>query len=72
MVNQKMYQFFHEMTIDEDKCIFDLSDHHLIEAQFNIPHRWQMKKQNTETVSYLKISDATTKEFQAKLDVPTP
>ena len=28
-----------------------------------------MKKQNTETVSYLKISDATTKEFQAKLDV---
>ena len=69
MVNQKMYQFFHEMTIDEHKCIFDLSDHHLIEAQFNIPHRWQMKKQNTENVSYLKISDATTKEFQAKLDV---
>ena len=68
IVNQKLYQFFHAMQVDEDKCRFDLSDHHMIEARFNIPYTRQKRKQLTETVSYLKITDVTTEEFRDRLD----
>ena len=42
--NQEMYKYFIKMEIVESKEIFDLSDHHLLEALFNIRHEKEMKK----------------------------
>ena len=61
LVNQKLYDRFFLMNIDEDKTKFDLSDHHLIEAQFQMPFRRKEKKR-METVSYYKIAETTTEE----------
>ena len=68
LVNQKLYQNFYSMDIDEDKSSFDLSDHHMIEAQFQMPFR-RKEKQVTEDVNYLKISEDTSADFKRRLEM---
>ena len=67
LVNQKLNERFLLMIIDEDKTKFDLSDHHLIEAQFQVPFRRKEKKR-MENVSYYKISETRTEDFNTKLE----
>ena len=68
LVNQKLYQNFYSMNIDEDNSAFDLSDHHMIEIQFQIPFKQKEKQKVTEVVSYLKISEDTTEDFKQMLE----
>ena len=66
LVNQKLNRIFH-LIIDEEKHLFDLSDHHMIEAEFTMPFR-RRKIQTTELVIYFKISEATTDEYKKRLE----
>ena len=44
LCNQIMYEKFKEMHIDDEKIKFDLSDHHLIEASFEVNCQGNLKK----------------------------
>ena len=52
------------MTIDENKEMFDLSDHNLLVATFNVnTHGDKHFSKKRKQISYLKINDETKEQF---------
>lgn len=68
-VNQQLYMTYKQMTIDENKTEFDLSDHHLITITFNIkPENNKMLANEIKTIEYIKINEDTKKEFLTEVN----
>ena len=64
LVNDRLYDCFKKMEIDEDKLRYDLSDHCLISADFQI-NTQQSKKKNKEIVKveYYSIDEQYSEQF---------
>ena len=67
ITNKDMHRRFVAMHIDEDREEFDLSDHNLLIAEFNINTSSckQYSDDDCKEISYIKINEETTKHFMA-------
>lgn len=68
LVNQHMYRKFCNMKIDEEKTIYDLSDHNLLSAYFNIQTHKQIYKNEKKVITYLKINEDTVSNYRAHIE----
>ena len=57
LVNSNMYPVFKEMEIDEDKKIYDLSDHCLIKLNLEVSQKNSSKTKNREIIEYFNTKD---------------
>ncbi len=63
-VNQKFYERFISMSIDEDKTNFDQSNHSQSSAKFNnicLQKKEHIKMEGIKEITYLKVNDNTKK-----------
>ena len=69
MVNGKGYQWVMEMEIDEDKDVFDLSDHNLITLKLQLPanRSKDLKKGEKITVEYYKTEEVALNVFSEEV-----
>ena len=67
MCNQEMYKKFLGMYIDEEKEVFDLSDHHLLEVFFEV-NQEQRKKEGKKKITYMKINEETIQSYVENLE----
>ena len=67
ITNTDMHRRFVTMHIDEDREEFDLSDHNLLIAEFNINTSSckQYSDDDYKEISYIKMNEETTKHFMA-------
>ena len=67
ITNVDTHRIFVTMHIDEDREEFDLSDHNLLIAEFNINTSSckQYSDDDCKEISYIKINEETTKHFMA-------
>ena len=67
ITNTDMHRRFVEMHIYEDREEFDLSDHNLLVAEFNINTSSckQYSDDDYNEISYIKINEETTKHFMS-------
>ena len=65
LVNNKMHDNFINLKIDDNKEIFDLSDHNLLTATFykNNGHQKKFAKKKCKEITYMKITDDSKKKF---------
>ena len=56
-VNNVMYEKFRNMVIDEDKERFDLSDHNLLNAYFNISMKTPFYSNKKKEIFYYKFTE---------------
>lgn len=69
VVNNKFYNYFVNMYIDEQKEMFDLSDHNLITVNFAMKHeKTRFQKNKWITSEYYKTDEASLEKFCAKLE----
>lgn len=59
MVNEIMHRMFRNMIIDENKEIFDTSDHCLVSAWFETVGSMEVKQCKWEEKEYLNVKDGT-------------
>ena len=69
LVDQQMPKMFHSMNVDEEKEVFDLSDHNLLAAYFNMktPLGREFTKNKFREITYLKKNEDTTHNFFNKV-----
>ena len=69
MANGKGYQWVMEMEIDEDKDVFDLSDHNLITLKLQLPanRSKDLKKGEKITVEYYKTEEEALNVFSEEV-----
>ena len=60
-----MHDNFISLKIDDNKEIFDLSDHNLLTATFykNNGHQKKFAKKKCKEITYMKITDDSKKNF---------
>ena len=63
-----MYKRFKKMFIDEDKIKFDLSDHHLLEALFEVRCQTDSQRKEKELITYMKINEDTKSKFLERFE----
>ena len=68
LVNQHMYDKFCNMKIDEEKAIYDFSDHNLLSAYFNILTPKQIFRKEEKVINYLKINEDTVNNYKAHIE----
>ena len=69
LVNDAMLQLFNNMIIDEERSIYDLSDHSLLLATFNVKtNQGRKQKSSKQTYEYLKINEETEENFLKELE----
>ena len=67
-VNNVMYEKFRNMVIDEDKERFDLSDHNLLSAYFNISMKTPFYSNKKKEIFYYKFTEENEKKFLVELE----
>ena len=65
LVNRTMYNNFKSMMIDEDKTMYDLSDHCLIQVQLEMEGRKGKHMKATEVINYYCVKDEMEEAFIA-------
>lgn len=69
LVNETMYDKFISMTIDEDKEIYDLSDHNLLTARFEIKRKERKNRSKKEIErEYFSKENKLLTDFRARLE----
>ena len=68
LCNQVMYKKFKRMNIDEEKEEFELSDHHLLKAYFELNHKNERNKEKSKEIKYLKIDNKTTEKYIKRME----
>ena len=66
LVNEKMYNRFRGMKIDEDKEVLDFSDHNLISAKFHMNRERSVITEGEEK-QILRINDRTKEQFRQNI-----
>ena len=68
--SQDMYKYFTHLFIDEDKELYDLSDHHMLEASFCLVTGRVQKRYTNEykEIVYLKINEETKQNYRRKME----
>ena len=68
LTNERMYQHFSDMSIDEDKEKTDISDHLLIDTNFKFKHgRKEKFIEEWNEIKYRKIDDTTKGKYLERL-----
>ena len=67
-VNNVMYEKFINKVIDEDEEKFDLSDHNLLSAYFNISMKTSFYSNKKKEVSYFKFTEENENKFLVELE----
>ena len=70
LVNGHCYHLFSEMKIDEEREIFDLSDHNMITVELKLPKRrnTNFEKAKVITRTFLKTDDESLLKFSTEVD----
>ena len=68
LINNKMYNRFKEMKIDENKEIFDISDHNLITVNFSIKNEGNISKNKMIEREYYTKDPETIKIYCKELE----
>ena len=69
LINDKMYEYYESMEIDEGKILYDLSDHVYMYVDMNILSRTTECRREKVEVNYLQVkNDQLMREFIRKLE----
>ena len=68
LVNEKLYEKFNEMNIDEDREIIDLSDHSLLSAEFTFHNTNRVKEKVEISKEYFRKDKEALKNFKSKVE----
>ena len=69
MVTEEAYKRFHKMRIDEEKDVYDLSDHNLIEVEFRVQEeKREYKKSEWVEREYYKTDKSSLEMFRKRLE----
>ena len=69
MVTEEAYKRFYKMRIDEEKDVYDLSDHNLIEVEFRVQEeKREYKKSEWVEREYYKTDKSSLEMFRKRLE----
>ena len=71
LANGHCYQLFSAMKIDEDKEIFDLSDHNMITVELKLPTRTNSSFNQSQVVTrmFFKTDDESLQKFSSEVNI---
>ena len=66
MINDSLYNNFRNIVIDEEKDLYDLSDHCLLNANFEFPKQYIKVTKESELIQYYCVKDSMKNPFHRK------